>query len=202
MISTPNCCAVRASLTRDEMRIAACSETSAAAGATSTISISVRALAMAAATPGAANSTMPPKYSARPTSEIASVGDQRAQHLGGEQLERGDRRREQRFERARLLLADDRVRRQRHRAGNRRQQEQHQELLEQEQLHARVVGQVGVARRRPRSPSPGRRRRRARGRSTPAPGSRCRTAARATSRSPAPPAAARRGFSRGRETLS
>ena len=34
-MSTPNCCAVRASFTRDEMIIAACSETSAAAGPTS-----------------------------------------------------------------------------------------------------------------------------------------------------------------------
>src|SRR5262245_49690682 len=34
MISTPNCCAVRASLTRDEMTSADCSETSAAAGPT------------------------------------------------------------------------------------------------------------------------------------------------------------------------
>src|SRR5439155_19967623 len=35
MISTPNCCAVRASLTREEITIAACKDTSAAAGPTS-----------------------------------------------------------------------------------------------------------------------------------------------------------------------
>ena len=39
-----------------------------------------------------------------------------------------------RLERARLLLAHDGVRRQRHGSGNRRQEEQHEELLKQEQL--------------------------------------------------------------------
>jgi len=34
----------------------------------------VRMLAMAGATPGAANATMPPAYMARPAKEIASVG--------------------------------------------------------------------------------------------------------------------------------
>ena len=77
MISTPNCCAVRASLTRDDTTIAACSDTSAAAGATSTISSSVRALTIAAATPGSAKqpgcrrSTAPGRSARSPASGAA-----------------------------------------------------------------------------------------------------------------------------------
>jgi hypothetical protein len=46
---------------REEMRIAACSDTSAAAGATVGSATNVRALAIDAATPGAAKSRMPAK---------------------------------------------------------------------------------------------------------------------------------------------
>jgi hypothetical protein len=55
---------------------------------------------------------------------------ERAENLGGQELERGDGRRQQGLERARLLFADHGVGRHGHGAGNRRQHEQQQELLE------------------------------------------------------------------------
>ena len=61
MMRAPNCCAVRASFTRDEIRIAAWSETSADAGATSATSRNVRVLAIALPTPGAAKIAIPPR---------------------------------------------------------------------------------------------------------------------------------------------
>ena len=58
----------------------------------------------------------------------------RPQYLCDEQLDGRHGRRQQRLERPRLFLADDGMRGQRHRAGNRGQQKQQQKLLQQEVL--------------------------------------------------------------------
>ena len=71
---TPNCCAVRASLTREEITTAACSATSADAGPTRKTSTNVRAVNIASNTPGGAASAMPVKYNTRPAMAMASVG--------------------------------------------------------------------------------------------------------------------------------
>ncbi len=74
MISTPNCCAVRASLTREDTTIAACNDRSAAAGETRNTSRAVRGVTMARTTPGSAKHARPMKYSASPAIAIARVG--------------------------------------------------------------------------------------------------------------------------------
>src|SRR6185436_2267728 len=66
------------------------------------------------------------------------LGDERRQergeHLRDEQFRRRQRRRQQRLQRAPVLLADDRVGRERDGADDRRDEEQHQELLQEERL--------------------------------------------------------------------
>ena len=74
IINTPNCCAVRASLVREEMTIAAYSDTSAEAGPTANTNTAVRKSTIAPATPGSANTQRPPKYTARPANVMRSVG--------------------------------------------------------------------------------------------------------------------------------
>ncbi len=63
--------------------------------------------------------------------------------LRRQQLERRDRRGQQRLQRLRLLLANHGVRGQRHRGDDRHQQQQQRELVKQERLNQRVAGQAG-----------------------------------------------------------
>ena len=78
--------------------------------------------------------------------------------LAGQQLDGPDRRGEHRLERARLLLADDRERRDRQRDVRRHQQEEHEELLDREragQLAGRERGPLRAAGRGPAASSSG-----------------------------------------------
>ena len=125
MISAPICWALRASLTRDETQTASCSAASAASGPSRKTIASDRGVSRIEKTPGRASSGHAGDVGREAGDRQHQRRQQRAEHLGGEQLEGRDRRRQQRLERPRLLLADDAVGGDRHRAGDRRQDEQH-----------------------------------------------------------------------------
>ena len=121
MISTPTCWAVRASFTRDDTMIAACSDDERRRRADQSHEhrgpqVEHRRRDARLGQPRDAGRSR----RSRPAVETPSVGHSGPEHLGDEQLDRRDRRGQQRLERPCLLLADDGMRGERHRAGDRR----------------------------------------------------------------------------------
>ena len=109
-------------------------------------------------TPGSPSATIPATYNAAANHVSASANTNGRQRLRDQQLDRGDGRGQQRFERLRLLLADHGVRRERGGRHDRYQQQQQGELVEQEGLDQARCRSGRPAPASSRSPAPTRRR--------------------------------------------
>ena len=123
--------------------------------------INSRGPTIARHTPGSPIATPPAMSSADRRPGEAKRKQEGRQRLRGQQLDRRDRRGQQRLEGLRLFLADHGVRRQRRRRHDRDQQQQQRELVEQEGLdQARCrSGRPAPGSGPPRSPPPRRTRR-------------------------------------------